>query len=988
VPGSFPKTAQKLGRLTSWYKSAGGYGLLPPLADEQPLRAELYSINQLEHHAEALAGLYKLAAGIAPDRLIPRLEENERILLRTYDLVTAAVEEDRPIVPAAEWLLDNFYLIEEQIRTARRHLPPSYSKGVPRLANGTAAGFPRVYGIAMELIAHVDGSLDAVSLNAFVSSYQSVKPLTLGELWAVPIMLRLALIENLRRVAVRLAASLRDRGSATEWAARMVSVVEQNPSDLILVLADMARANPPLSSAFLAELTRHLHGQSPHFAFAQSWLEHRVSEQGLKIAHLVQMDSQEQAIDQVSIGNTITSLRFLSLTDWREFVEGQSVVEETLRGDPARVYASMDFATRDLYRHAVEDIAKRSLLTQDEVAQKAVRLADTASAGLHDRRKAHVGYYLIDKGRPELEQAAGMKSSPRAALRKGVRRHPLFFYLSGVAILTACVMASLHAWALNGALPPLIMALVSLPALMCAVHLAIGVVNWLVTVFVGPQPLPRMDFRDGIPPEHRTMVVVPTMLTNLHAVQDLLETLEIHYVANCDQHLHFALLTDLKDAPQIVMPEDAELIREACEGIESLNEKYKNDRTDAFFLFHRPRRWNERDSVWMGYERKRGKLKEFNALLRGGSKDAFQEIVGDADILPEVRYVITLDTDTELPRDAAREMVEAMSHPLNRPVFDEERQRVVDGYSIIQPRVAISLPSASRSWYVRLFAADSGLDPYTRAVSDIYQDLFGEGSFIGKGIYDVDTFHRACACLPDNAILSHDLLESAYARSALLTDVEVYEGHPHRHSADVSRRRRWIRGDWQIAWWLLPRVPGTDTRWTPNPISGLSKWKIFDNLRRSLVPLTMLMLLCFAWLLPWLWFSAGVTVLAVVVVAAIPVLSGAAGLARKPVDLPFGMHVRAFTPGIVRQAGQVLFTLVFIPYDAYISLDSIARTLTRLFWTHRKMLEWTTSSDAELRARTDLWAHFRSMWAGPTAAAAVFTLVALIRPEHLPASGP
>lgn len=972
----------------SWRHFVGGHSHLQSTAEDQPLRAEIYSVNQLEQHAKALAGLHELAKGTASDRLIQRLEENERILNRTYDLLTTAVKQNRRIVPAAEWLLDNYYVIEEQIRIARRHLPPSYSKGLPRLVKGPAAGHPRVYSIAMELISHVDGGVDAASLSAFISSYQAITPLTMGELWAIPIMLRLALIENLRRVAVRLSASLWDRGLATDWGERMVSVVEQNPSDLILVLADMARANLPLSSAFLAELTRHLQGQSPHFAFALSWLEHRASEQGLKIAHLVKMESQIQAIDQVSVGNTITSLRFLSMTDWREFVEDQSVVEQALRAEPSGVYANMDFATRDLYRHAIEEIAKRSPLTQEDVAKEAIKISGSAPADQPNSRQAHVGYYLVDKGRTALENAVGAKSSPRAALWKGARRHPLFFYLSGAAILTTCVMFGLYIWAAHGGLPPLIMALLSLPVLLCAVHLSIGIVNWLVTVFVEPLPLPRMDFRNSIPFEHRTMVVVPTMLTSARAVSDLLETIEIHYVANCDQCLHFALLTDLKDAAQEVMPEDEALIRAVREGIAALNVKYQSNRKDAFFLFHRPRRWNKQDNVWMGYERKRGKLKEFNGLLRGASKDSFQEIIGDTNILPNIRYVITLDTDTQLPRDAARELVESMAHPLNRPVFDEKRQRVVDGYSIIQPRVGTSLPSASRSWYVRLFAADSGLDPYTRVVSDIYQDLFGEGSFIGKGIYDVDTFHRACACLPDNAILSHDLLESAYARSALLTDVEVYEDHPHRHSADVSRRRRWIRGDWQIAWWLLPRVPGSDARWTLNPISGLSKWKIFDNLRRSLVPPAMFLLLVLAWLLPWTWFSNGATLLAIAVVMAIPVLSGLADLVRKPTDIPFWMHARTSVPGIGRQAVQILFALMFIPYDAYISLDAIARTITRLFWTHRKMLEWTTSSDAELHMRTDLRGHFRSMWVGPTSAATVLGLMLLIYPAHLPVGGP
>jgi cyclic beta-1,2-glucan synthetase len=979
---------QCLRRLSNWYTPNADHDKLQVMAEEPPLRADLYSITQLEQYAQVLAGLHKLGTGFAPDRLIGRLDENEHILIQTYDKITAAVKKERGLVPAAEWLLDNFYVIEEQIRTARRHFPPSYSKSLPRLAVGPMAGYPRVYGIAMEMIAHADGGVDLASLNAFVASYQKIQPLTLGELWAVPIMLRLGLIENLRRVAIRVVASLRDRGLATDWGTQMVNVVEENPSDLILVLADMARSELPLSSAFLAEITRHLQGQSPHFAMALNWLEERVSEQGFKIAHLVQMESQTQAVDQVSIGNTITSLRALRMTDWRQFVEDQSIVEQTLHGDPSGVYANMDFPTRDIYRHAVEEIAKRSLLTQNEVAQEAVRLATLSPVEQTNNRKSHVGYYLIDKGRPALEQTAGTKPSLWQVSGKCIRQYPLFFYLSGVFVLSVCFMAGLYAWASYGGLSPWALVLVSLPALMCMVHLAIGIVNWLVTLLVGPQPLPRMDFRTGIPPEHRTMVVVPTMLTSLQGIQDLLETLEIHYVANCDRHLHFALLTDLKDASQEVMDEDAGLVRKVCEGVRDLNDKYRSARTDAFFLFHRPRRWNKQDHIWMGYERKRGKLMEFNALLHGGSRDAFQEIIGDIDVLPKIRYVITLDTDTQLPRDTARGLVGSMAHPLNRPVFDEKRRRVVEGYSIIQPRVGTSHPSASRSWYVRLFAGDSGLDPYTRVVSDIYQDLFGEGSFIGKGIYDVNAFHRACAGLPENAILSHDLLEGAYARAALLTDVEVYEDHPHRHAADVSRRRRWIRGDWQIAWWLLPRVPGSDARWTQNPISGLSKWKIFDNLRRSLVPPAMLLLLIFAWVMPWLWFCAGTTLLILALVAAIPILSGLVNLARRPAELPLTMHVRSFLPGTIRQVGQFFFTLTFIPYDAYISLDSITRTLIRLFWTHRKMLEWTTASDADLHARTSLCGHFRSLWVAPTGAAAVFMLIALFQPDHLPVTVP
>ncbi len=988
MPVDLPKITRRIEQLIAWRVPEDGNGHAESAPDEQPLRAELFSVDQLERHSKGLAGWHQLASGRAPDKLIPRLDENERVLLESYDLITAAVAKNRRIAPAAEWLLDNFYLIEEQIRTARRHLPRSYSRELPRLANGPAAGYPRVYGIALELIAHVDGRVDAVSLGGFIGSYQTLKPLTIGELWAVPIMLRLALIENLRRVASRIAAGRRDRDLADDWADRMVRTVEQAPTDLILVLADMARANPPLSSAFLAELTRHLHGQSPYFAFANSWLEHRVSEQGRTIEQLVQAESQAQASDQVSIGNSIISLRFLSSTDWKEFVESQSVVEQALRGDPPGVYAQMEFATRDRYRHGIEEIAKRSRHSEFEVARKAIQLAEAAAADQPQDRTAHVGYFLVDKGRTALERMADVRLSPRAILGKVVSRHPLFFYLSGALLIAAIVTAVFASTARRYGVPAGWVAALLLPVVLCAGNLSIAILNWLVTLFVTPRPLPRMDFRQGIPPGHRTMVVVPTMLSTAEAIDDLLDGLEVRYLANRDDNLHFALLTDFQDAAEETIPGDEELLRLAREGVEALNRKYESVRQDLFFLFHRPRKFNEREGVWMGWERKRGKLGEFNAVLRGGPHNRFSEIVGDTTVLPEVRYVITLDTDTQLPRDSACELVGAMAHPLNRPVFDPHRGRVVDGYGILQPRVGVSLPSATRSWFVRLFAGDPGIDPYTRVVSDVYQDLFGEGSFIGKGIYDVDTFEQACSAFPENAVLSHDLLESAHARSALISDVELYEEHPSRYTADVSRRHRWIRGDWQIGWWLLPRVPGADASLIQNPISGLSWWKIFDNLRRSLVPPAMLALLLCGWLLPWPGLATAVTLFVVTVVVAAPLMALLLDVFQKPDDLPVSLHLRAVAANAARQAGLALFTLVFLPYDAYMSLDAVARTIVRVLWTRRKLLEWRTASDVERAADNRLFGFFRAMWFEPVLAVVTLAIVALFRHGNVAAAAP
>ena len=946
-------------------------------AREQPLRAELYSLDQLKHHAEGLATAHELAGGPAPDRLIPRLIENERVLNQAHELVTEALAKNRRNSPAAEWLIDNFYLIEEQIRTVRRHLPRSYSRQLPRLANGPHAKYPRVYGIALELISHVDGQVDAACLNDFVASYQVVRPLMLGELWAVPIMLRLALIENLRRVAARVAAGRRDRDLAEDWAARMLHVVESNPSDLILVLADMARTDPPNTGAFLAELTRHFQGQSSHFALAANWLEHRIIEQGLTIEQLVRAEGQAQAADQVSIGNSITSLRFIASTDWRDFTEKHSVVEQALRDDPSCVYAQMDFATRDRYRHEVEGIARRSRQSEYEVARGAIQLAETAALHRSEERTNHVGYYLIDAGRPALEQVVEMRPTWRMLAAKFGRRVPFPLYVLAVAVVTLLAAWVWIAASAAEGVSSLWIGTLIVPTVMCAAHLAIGVVNWLGMLQVAPRLLPRMDYEGGIPEEERTLVVVPTMLSRPAAIEELLEDLEVRYSANADARLHFGLLTDFEDGTAESMPGDAELVQLAVEGIERLNEKYAERRSDIFFLFHRPRRWNAQEGVWMGYERKRGKLAELNALLRGNS-ERFSHVVGETEQLADVRYVITLDTDTQLPRDAAREMVAAMAHVLNRPVLDSTFRQVIEGYGIMQPRVDVSLPSARKSWFVRLFAGDVGVDPYTRVVSDAYQDLFGEGSFVGKGIYDVDTFERTCGSFPENSILSHDLLESVHARSALLSDVELYEDFPSRYMADVSRRHRWIRGDWQIAGWLLPHVLGAAGESLPNTIGALGRWKIFDNLRRSLVPVAMLTLLLGSWISNSASFAVISSALVLLTVGMVSSSAALRDLCRKPQDIPLRAHLFASISAAGGQAAQVLLSIVFVPFDAFMSLDAIARTAVRMLWTRRNLLEWKTSSDAQRGSRASLPAFYRSMAFAPVVALLALGLLTML----------
>jgi cellobiose phosphorylase len=673
----------------------------------------------------------------------------------------------------------------------------------------------------------------------------------------------------------------------------------------------------------------------------------------------------------------------------------------------------MDFATRDRYRHVVEEIAKGSPLSESEVARKAIQLAYESTLGAagrsgDDDRAAHVGFYLVDKGRPRLERAAEMRLSSSEAFRRVGRRVPLLLYLGTIAAITAGLTATLLAKAHGDGVADEVLVTLGILLLLATSQLAVGMANWLATLLVTPRPLPRMDFSRGLPTESRTLVVIPTLLASAENIEGLIEALEVRFLANRDDHLHFGLLTDFQDASAESLPEDATLLWLARKGIEDLNDKYGRAADtpedgasgETFFLFHRPRRWNPQERLWMGHERKRGKLADLNAFLRGGGRDRFALVVGETAVLSNVKYVITLDTDTQLPRDSARQFVGVMAHPLNRARFDPASkrnggERVTEGYGILQPRASISLPGANRSWYARMHGGDPGIDPYTRAVSDVYQDVFREGSFIGKGIYDVDAFERALAGrLPENRILSHDLLEGCYARSGLLSDVQLYEENPATYGADISRRHRWIRGDWQLAGWLLSLVPGPGKRRVRNPLSVLSQWKLFDNLRRSLVPVVLTLLLLLGWtVLPhaWLW------TLTVIAILLLP--SASAFLLdslRKPDDVLARQHLAATSSEASRHAAQTALTLAFLPYEATVSLDAIGRTAWRMLVTHRRLLEWNPSADEkpdrrrfdDTARRSELATSVKAMWIAPVIATATAILLTASAPTALAEAAP
>ncbi|MFC5743287.1 glycoside hydrolase family 94 protein [Dyella tabacisoli] len=976
----------KLRRLNAFRRRRAASRTKPE--QEPALRSELFSADQMERHGQTLAGQHRLSPRASANLLLARLADNEAVLIHTCEGLTAATRRKRRITPAGEWLLDNFYLIEEQVRIARRHLPHGYSRELPRLEHGPSTGLPRVYDIALEIISHGDGRVDTASLTRFVGAYQTVTPLKLGELWAIPIMLRLALIENLRRVAARVMADWRYRGRAARWADSMIAIAESDPKSVVLVVADMARSKPPMTGPFVAEMARRLQGQSPALALPLSWIEQRLSESGQSIEHLVQLEAQQQAADQVSIGNSIGSLRALSAIDWRDFVEHTSAIEERLREDPAGIYATMDFATRDRYRHVVETLARNTPLSEQEVAAAAIELCRagtvTTATASPDR---HVGFYLIDQGRRLLEQKLGLRPTPTEMLHRLFDRAPLSIYLGLLALLTfllarSLVLAATHdqlrIWPLLG---------IAIPAAILASQLAQSLLNWLATLTITPRLLPRIDYSKGIPASARTMVVVPSMLASTQDIEDLVEALEVRFLGNRDPNLHFALLTDFTDAASETLPEDAALMRLARQRIDALNEKYVRTGIDRFFLFHRPRQWNATERCWMGHERKRGKLAELNALLRGNPHDRYALIVGNIATLPAVKYIITLDTDTQLPRDSAHEFIGTIDHPLNRAVYDPERRRVIAGYAILQPRVGISLPSTARSRYAQLYGSDAGIDPYTQMVSDVYQDVFKEGSFIGKGIYNIDAFELTLeGRFPENSILSHDLIEGCHARSGLISDVQLYEEYPARYSADVKRRHRWIRGDWQLLPWLLPWAPSAHEGWRKNALTALSRWKILDNLRRSLVSPALLALLILGWLTLTPVLSWTLAVLAMVLIP--PALSALLDLLQKPREVQLDQHLRAALRATGQHLARMALALAWLPHEALYHLDAIIRTLWRMLVSRRHLLQWQTSSDVERHSSNTLNSLLRVMWIGPSSALLLSVVLALHRPWVLTLAGP
>ncbi|MGI9035854.1 MAG: GH36-type glycosyl hydrolase domain-containing protein [Pyrinomonadaceae bacterium] len=960
---------------------------------DEPIRAELYSIERLEQFAALLAAEQKEVAQPKKFRkLLPRLEENGRVLIKAYRSLSDAIRRERVISPAAEWLVDNFHIVEEQLREIREDLPRAFYGELPKLVGGDFAGYPRIYAIAFALIAHTDSRLDVETLRRFLAAYQQTTPLKIGELWALAITLRIALVENLRRLASRIVVARTEREEADALADEIVELSAHNPEELSAFVEKKLAARKDLGNAFIVQFTRQLREQDPLIAQACEVVEQRLQARGETTAQVVQAEHQRQAATQVSVGNIITSMRLLSTLDWQDFFESVSLVDRILERDPARVYQKMDFATRDRYRDVVERVGKRSSASELTIAESVVELAEKAKkSNPADARKTHLGFYLIDEGLAALEREFNYRPLLTERYKRLLLGHPAKIYFGLFSLLTFLLVFLLVDVAAHfGASLPVLIGFTIL-SLIPAADLALSLLNWNLTLALPPRVLPRMNTASGIPDDARAMVVIPTLLTSEAVAAELLEKLEVYYLANQDKNIYFALLGDFADAGAEETAADSAILETAIGGIEDLNKRYSAaEDAPRFHLFHRRRRRNEREKKWMGWERKRGKLHEFNRLLRGASDTSFIMATAEKEFLEKIRYVITLDSDTQLPRDAARKLVGTATHPLNRPQFDKKLRRVTKGYGILQPRVGISLTSANRSAFSRLFSGNAGVDPYTTAASDVYQDLFGEGIFTGKGLYDVDAFESAVAGrAPENSILSHDLFEGLFARCALVTNIELIDDFPTFYDSYAQRAHRWVRGDWQIARWIFPFVPDASGRAARNRLPLVSRWKIFDNLRRSLVAPALLLWLVAVWtIIPgspvwWTLFS--------VILLAFPVFSHlhTSLIIQQP---PRNTTLKSYLTGIWKDfqtnSARVGFAIVCIAHQAFLKTDAICRTIYRKIVSRRNLLEWTTAAQAERGKSHDLASYLQFMWVAPVISIICFLLILFFRPAALPSAAP
>ncbi|HZK71694.1 MAG TPA: hypothetical protein VFD03_09310 [Clostridia bacterium] len=818
------------------------------------------SLEELERHAKITAceqTSIKKHSGFFR-WLLRGLKSNHRYIYFVYKNLNDNSKRLRGVSPAAEWLLDNYYIIEEQVKNIKKDLKrKNYSK-LPTLKNSALAGYPRVYAIATQLVSHTDGKIEAKLIEEYLKAYQSVNVLTENELWAVSLMIRIALIENIRTACNKIEAA-RIQHEKVDIIFENVDINEAKELERLKysINSYLKTLNQP-DSSFIEHLAYRLRRVGKSSSVILRQIDFYLTRLGMDIETLTQQEHSIQALNKMRIENCILSLKYISSLDWIDVFENISHVEAILQKDPMGVYALMDMESKSLYRKKIEAFAKRFNASEVHVANCVYELAEENADT--KTKHSHVGYYLIDRGNKKLEEIIALKHTESYGLLYMLIKRPKILYFGLIIFLISCLTVTLSLYTFYNTINHSIVLTIitAFIVLIPSSEASILLVNKIVGIIYKPAILPKLNFNESIPDDSSTMIVIPTLLSSKKRVDEMIKNLELHYLANKNENLYFSISGDFKDGNNEYEKSDNGIIETGLNSIEILNKKYSLIDKPIFYFFLRKREYNNKQGKWMGKERKRGALVEFNRLLKGDNDTTYIYNSCKINNIPKIKYVITLDADTMMNIDTAKKLIGAMAHPLNKPLVNEDKTAVIEGYCLMQPRINFDIESVNASLFSRIFSGGEGIDPYSGAVSDVYQDLFGEGIFTGKGIYELDTFKEITNdIIADNSILSHDLLEGSLVRTGLLTDVEFIDSYPSKYSSFAMRLHRWVRGDWQLLPWLKSTIINNKGEKVKNPLSFISKWKLIDNLRRSLLAPTLIIfnLLIFS-VLPgnyWFW---------------------------------------------------------------------------------------------------------------------------------------
>lgn len=926
------------------------------------LRDVTLDVDELKLHGEEIAKTHGIGnRQKSPKILLSKVKTNYKKLAKAYQYLNEKSRGREQLSAASEWILDNFYLIEEIAKETENRIIEERLTKLQILDRGYLKGYPRIYAIALELISHTDGRLEQETVVDFIAYYQKQRVLTMAELWSLPLMMKVALLEYLRYLSDKILAT----EQSWDEAVKVAALERKQQSAILQKQFDNQKGMP--SPSFLEHLVREWRRNPQEEETLQNELEEQLLDLGISLEEIIEQEHFEQASRKITVGHAIVSLKRASRLDWDEIFEALSKVEAILLHDPQEVYANMDDSSRNYYRFQAGFLAKKYRVTETRVARLAVGLAKEGE--LKNNRARHVGYYLVGEGKKKLTSSLRGK-------RDYLQISPGVFYY-GVIITTMAVslFTLLNYLSRVSSGNSTVIIGVFLLALIPASEIGVFIVNRLVSSLVRPTHLPKMAFKEGIPEQEATMVVIPCLLPNPEKVKEMLSNLEVYYLANKEKNLYFALAGDFKDGSERELNEDKSIIKAGLDGVARLNQIY-GDGNHIFFFAQRERQFSATQNQWAGWERKRGALVEFNQLLVEGENTSYKTLSpGFSQLVGKISNIITLDGDTRLTLGVAKKLIGTIAHPLNKGVVDEKRGITKEGYGLIQPRIGIGIEDANQSIFTRLFAGVGGIDPYTTAISDTYQDLFQEGIFTGKGIYNLKIFHQLLKdTIPQGSILSHDLLEGSFLRTGLATDLELVDGYPSTYSSFALRQHRWTRGDWQLLPWLFSRIPLGKGEKMRNPLTGLSKWKIFDNLRRSLLPISQLLLIL-----------AGVILL-----PGNPLII--LGFALAPLILPLindlYSALRSVMPNyslvnLKESFYRTILLLAFIPHQAGLLLDAIFRTIYRVFVSRKHLLEWVTAADAEKRIKNDLPGFIRRMQISIVSGVFLFAATILIKPVNL-----